>query len=323
MFFSVIVPAYNVENEIKRCINSIINQSFKEFELIIINDGSTDNTGKICDELSKKEEKIQIIHQENKGLSFTRNVGMSVANGKYLVFIDSDDYIEENSLFEFHSTIIKNSFPDVLITRLKQVFSDTVKYMDKELSLIKLYDEYDYIEWIFSKSKNTWPSQRYVVKNKLVREASLKFIEGYLHEDIDWTFNLFIEAQSFATCNYYWYNHLQDRKASITNNISAQNIIDVIKIVKFNIDKIEELDMNIKIKKIMRLSLVNTLYAILSYFPESNEKEKKQIINLLKNNKNIFEHAKDIRHKLFNICSYIFGFRVSLFIMDLIHSNKE
>ena len=93
---SVVVPVYNVENYLKKCINSILSQTFKDFELILVDDGSTDNSGHICDEYDHQYEKVKVIHKENGGLSSARNAGIEIATGEYISFIDSDDYIDSN-----------------------------------------------------------------------------------------------------------------------------------------------------------------------------------------------------------------------------------
>ena len=89
---SIIVPVYNVEQYLPRCINSILNQSFSSFELILINDGSTDKSGDICNEYEKKDSRINVIHQENKGVSHARNRGLDLATGDYIGFVDPDEY---------------------------------------------------------------------------------------------------------------------------------------------------------------------------------------------------------------------------------------
>ncbi len=90
---SIVIPIYNVQDYLERCIQSIISQTYKNIEIILVDDGATDNSGKLCDEYLKKDERIKVIHKENGGLSDARNVGKENANGKYIAFIDSDDYI--------------------------------------------------------------------------------------------------------------------------------------------------------------------------------------------------------------------------------------
>ena len=95
---SVIVPIYNVDKYLKECIDSIINQTYKDIEIILVDDGSTDESGKICDDYKKKNNNIKVIHKKNNGLGFARNSGMEIMTGEYVTFVDSDDYIESNLL---------------------------------------------------------------------------------------------------------------------------------------------------------------------------------------------------------------------------------
>lgn len=106
---SVVVPVYNVETYLEECLNSIINQTFSDIEIICINDGSTDSSLDILNDYSKKDDRIKIINQENKGLGATRNKGIDLAKGKYIFFIDSDDYIELNTFFELHNVCEKKN----------------------------------------------------------------------------------------------------------------------------------------------------------------------------------------------------------------------
>lgn len=95
---SIIVPIYNVEQYIPKCIESILAQTYRDFELILVDDGSPDNCGKICDEYAKQDSRVHVIHQENKGVSAARNAGISLAKGEYIMLVDSDDFITENML---------------------------------------------------------------------------------------------------------------------------------------------------------------------------------------------------------------------------------
>ena len=91
---SIIVPIYNVDNYLEKCIDSILNQALEEFELVLVNDGSTDNSGAICDKYSNKDERVKVIHKKNGGVSSARNVGIKNANGDYIGFVDPDDYVD-------------------------------------------------------------------------------------------------------------------------------------------------------------------------------------------------------------------------------------
>ncbi|MDR0422523.1 MAG: glycosyltransferase, partial [Proteiniphilum sp.] len=95
---SVIVPVYNVEKYLRKCLESILAQTYTSFELLLVNDGSTDGSGQICDEYAQKDSRVQVFHQENKGVSRARNLGLERAKGKWVAFIDSDDWVDSTYL---------------------------------------------------------------------------------------------------------------------------------------------------------------------------------------------------------------------------------
>ena len=105
---SVIVPVYKVEPYIRKCVDSILGQTFSDIQVILVDDGSPDQCGKICDEYAKQDNRVEVIHKENGGLSDARNAGIPYAKGEYIIFLDSDDYIE-NDMFEYMYTRIKDS----------------------------------------------------------------------------------------------------------------------------------------------------------------------------------------------------------------------
>jgi len=138
--FSIIVPVYNVEDYIHECVNSILAQSFDSYEILLINDGSTDKSASICDQFALSHRNVIVIHKKNGGLSDARNVGIKNAKGEYIIFIDSDDYIEKNTLDVFAKELCEADNPDVMITRIKQVYQDKeTEYMDEDMpvSIIK------------------------------------------------------------------------------------------------------------------------------------------------------------------------------------------
>lgn len=118
---SVIVPVYDCEKYIKKCVDSILNQTFKDLEIILIDDGSTDKSGKICDELKLKDGRIKVIHQENKGVSSARNEGLKIANGEYISFVDGDDYLSED-MYEFLYDNLKKSGADISVCGIVNCF---------------------------------------------------------------------------------------------------------------------------------------------------------------------------------------------------------
>lgn len=122
-FFSVIVPVYNVEKYLRKCVDSILSQSFMDFEVILIDDGSPDNCPTICDEYAKRDCRVKVIHKPNGGVSSARNAGLNAAIGEYITFVDSDDWIMSNMLEEFHK-MLRNDYPDLAICGYESVDED-------------------------------------------------------------------------------------------------------------------------------------------------------------------------------------------------------
>ena len=118
MTFSIIIPVYQVEKYLYQCLDSVINQSFTDYEVILIDDGSIDTSGIICDEYRMKYPNIQVIHQKHSGVSIARNNGINKAIGEYQIFIDSDDYIAKDSLKIIAKELDMQKLPDVMITKM-------------------------------------------------------------------------------------------------------------------------------------------------------------------------------------------------------------
>ena len=200
---SIIISVYNEENYLKRCLDSVISQSYKNLEIIIVDDGSTDNSLNICLEYQKNDKRIKVIHQENKGLCASRNNGLSNATGDYIWFIDGDDFIEENSL-EVIKPYLNNY--DIIVFNYNEV---------RDNKLIKMNDtkEYDNV------------NKKYIlgyigVWNKIFKREILegeKFPEGYMHDDIYLIPTFGLKTNKIVFVNEYLYNHV-NRSSSITNS---------------------------------------------------------------------------------------------------------
>lgn len=179
---SVIIPVYNVERYLSRCIESVINQTYRDLEIILIDDGSTDSSGTICDDYAQKDSRIIVIHQKNRGLSAARNSGLDIAKGEYIGFVDSDDFISLNfykilydALNETNSDL---SFCKVeKFLNIQDIKEDLNSYIPKEYNSINFIEEFTY-------AKDT--VYCVVVWNKLYKKYlwnTLRFPEGKICED--------------------------------------------------------------------------------------------------------------------------------------------
>ncbi|MDR1613956.1 MAG: glycosyltransferase [Campylobacteraceae bacterium] len=213
---SVIVPIYNVEIYLKKCLDSIISQTYKNLEIILIDDGSPDNCGKICDEYALKDKRIKVIHKKNGGLSDARNAGLDAAKGEYIAFVDSDDYITEN-IYEELVGIAQKETADIVMHTFYIIDNKGVKISQIEGADSLSIDEIRYLI-LMDKYSNCACDKLY--KAELFKD--LKFFVGAYSEDLFIMPTLFFRAKKAVLINkpYYYYNCTNQN--SIMSTFSAK-----------------------------------------------------------------------------------------------------
>lgn len=210
---SVIVPVYKVEKYLPKCIESIINQTYKNLEIILVDDGSPDKCGEICEEYARKDTRIKVIHKENGGLSSARNIGIDKASGKYIAFVDSDDRIHER-MYKVLYDNMKNTNADISICNLYYEFEINANEIRKinEDNFVKEYNKIDAIkELLYGKRIFDY------AVNKLYRKEvfeNIKYPEGKKMEDLGTTFLIFEKANKIVYDSTPLYYYLQ-RESSI------------------------------------------------------------------------------------------------------------
>lgn len=219
--FSVIVPVYNVEQYIDRCIQSILDQSYRNFELILVDDGSSDNSGTICDKYVVDDKRVKIIHQENKGLSAARNVGMELAKGEYLYFVDSDDWIEKETLQVLADEIRLNK-SDVIIFGYKEV-TRTVT------NSIIMIESKEYIDAGIVKENLICDKWRNYVWNKCFRRklfTGIEFPVGRIYEDLYIVPTVVYGAKIISVLPDVLYNYNRENVSSVTSFTNSSKEYD-------------------------------------------------------------------------------------------------
>lgn len=225
---SIIVPVYNVENYLDQCLKSITSYKGEDkIEIIIVNDGSTDNSLEICRDYSNKYSNITIVSQKNQGLSEARNTGIRTARGKYLLFLDSDDFLYDDIIYRLLDDI-HDKYKDMFFGRSYKYYGD---YEKMELSQI----DYDFKEEIspdisFEKLNNInnfWFAAWLVIVNReFLLRNNLFFKKGILHEDELWVPSVFIKASSIGYLNYGFYCYRLNREGSIVSKPNIKRDFD-------------------------------------------------------------------------------------------------
>jgi glycosyltransferase involved in cell wall biosynthesis len=222
---SVIVPVYKVEAYLKTCVNSIQNQTFQNLEIILVDDGSPDNSGKICDELAINDSRIKVIHKENGGLSSARNEALKIATGDYIGFVDSDDCIIPD-FYGYLYNLIKKYNTDIAQGNFLRISSE---YINDVSNIIDGENKKQNIEEKIYTSKEDPYVQEVVVWNKLYKKEvfeNITFKEGKLHEDEFTTHKILYNANNIVVSTRYIYGYMQTKNSIMRQEISLKRIED-------------------------------------------------------------------------------------------------
>lgn len=224
---SIIIPVYNVRPYLRCCVDSVISQTYYNLEIILVDDGSTDGSGKICDEYAEKDKRIHVIHKKNGGLSDARNVGIKASTADYIIFIDSDDYIMKQYVKHLARILFKNN-ADIAICGYYSEKKDKFYNIKKHYKQIQCFDSKMMLHNWHGKYKDVETiSWNKLYKKVLFIENNIYYPVGYFNEDAQTTHLLVDKAIKIVMTNEKLYFY-RKRKNSIMNVISYKNIHDCI-----------------------------------------------------------------------------------------------
>lgn len=263
---SVIVPVYNVENYLSRCVDSIINQTYSNLEIILVDDGSTDSSGIICDEYKKKDKRIIVIHQENGGLSQARNSGMKVMKGKYVTFVDSDDYISPDYIKYLFNLIVRYK-ADISICLYRNFYEDGTlerKKKNKRISIGLFSGQEAAVDLCYQKHiPNSACGKLY--NSELFH--NIVYPVGKLYEDLGTTYKLFLLSNKvvFSPIEKYYYFQRQD---SIMHFKFSKKNMDRVYLSEKLYEDVKNISDELRLAAISRMFVSNV--QVLREFPFGN-----------------------------------------------------
>lgn len=227
---SIIVPIYKVEDYLERCVDSIVNQTYKNLEIILVDDGSPDNCPTICDELAKADKRIKVVHKENGGLSDARNAGMDISTGDYIGFVDSDDYVESD-MFEVLVDAIEENNADISCCRYTKVWDDGETEAIGNDEKVYVYEGIDGLkEYLYAKTVDPFACAKIyraeLLGNKTYTTRKHRFIKGIVGEDNPFNIELLKNISRMDVIGKSMYNYLQARQGAITSTTISQKKID-------------------------------------------------------------------------------------------------
>ncbi len=231
MKVSVIIPVYNVEQYLNQCIDSVIAQDYDDIETILVDDGSTDSSGMICNNYREKYPEIKVIHKKNGGLSDARNTGINVATGDYILFLDGDDFWSDNDCVSTLVKRVSKTHADVLNFSFQKFFEDTkekVPYFSKARNMpLSIKSKKGQIDFIYKNNLYISSACTKMIRRDLL-DHDLFFEKGAYSEDIVWSAILLEKAKSldFLCINFYCY---RQRRDSISHSINDKKMHDLYK----------------------------------------------------------------------------------------------
>lgn len=280
---SIIVPAYNVEKYLRKCVDSLLMQDLpaEDYEIILVDDGSVDASGMIADEYAARYDNISVIHQDNKGLSEARNTGIRVAQGKYIQFVDSDDFIEPNVL-EGLAQKMENDNLDVLRFNYQNVNEQYEVFEPNKVSkpFVDYRDEVcDGLTFLTERLGYGCYVWQFVVKRELLMDCIFK-PEIYF-EDTEWTPRMLVQAKRATSVDTMVYNYLL-RIGSITQSVSNEKKRKVLNDKLSLIDDLQKLAEQVDDRRWFDGMIASTVLSILTTVAIEHYGETKHYIHLLK-----------------------------------------
>lgn len=221
---SLIIPVYNVETYLERCIESVLNQTYKDLEIILVNDGSTDTSGAMCDNFSQQDKRIKVIHQLNAGLSEARNTGLKHITGEFVMFVDSDDWLEKDAVSFLLEQLQRNN-ADMVVGGVSRT-SEVKQYSQSNIEVVLMNQE-EYAKKYFKIGSQ---SIEYYVWNKLYRKEIVEDIlypSGFFAEDVPTTFQYILKSEKIVVTNKIIYNYFINPN-SLTSRFT-ERYFDVLK----------------------------------------------------------------------------------------------
>lgn len=316
--FTVIIPVYNVAAYLSKCINSVLKQDFKQYEVILIDDGSTDESGKICDEFAKQDNRIVVIHQKNKGLSAARNMGIENANGEYILFLDSDDYWHDSSALNIIYSRLNVSNADILSFNYMKfcddVFEKPYFKQDNDMPL----DELEKNSLEYQVNNDLWIACAWnkVIKRELFYQGKLHFNLEITSEDIDWCLRLALYAEKFDFIANVIVCYRQ-RKTSISKSITAQKmdmLIDNIEVCLSLLEtekRIQKVDI---LKPYIGYQYGTAIYSVSSI---DDKKECNRLMGRLNEKKDVLKWSKNRKVQMLQLAESIGGTKFLIFLLRI------
>lgn len=319
--YSVIIPVYNVEEYLGQCIESVLGQSFADFELILVNDGSTDNSGAVCEAYANKDNRVHVIHQVNRGQGFARNVGIMHSIGEYVIFVDSDDWWLHNRVLERIDEQIVNT--DIVVFDLKEVPNglrqESCPSLRSTFGLASFYEsgrEY-LIDALKRMPDYKWYPVKYAFHMRLWKDHGIRFPEDIKYEDPAIMYRPFLYAKRICVIKEAFYAYRKSRIGATTSIDSFKLLNDRLLSVERPIEQIKnELDPKSELFLLLSNNFATGYFEVLIRSTGA-QNEKKLVWKALREKKWLCKYSTSKKQLLGRIMVNLIGVELSAVILGI------
>ena len=324
MYFSIIVPIYNVDKYLKECVDSILAQSFTDYELILVNDGSVDKSPEICDDYAKKDSRIKVIHKANSGSADSRNVGTSNANGEYIIYVDSDDFIiSTDFLGDIYNKVQKNS-PDLVLYKFQKYYQGRgLAVCDFTLDFGK--EAQDIGEILLNCVKaNAYYGMAWIkaIKKSLLEENNIKFEKGIVSgEDMDWYFHVLFKAKTIDIIDKSYIAYRQ-REGSVSSANKLKNLTDFIYVLEKWHKKIQDTELVETHKKALLGAMAKYYSNLLITYSRVKDRKKRDYKSRMKKLSVLLKFSQSSRPKMVKKVYSVSGFSGTILMLKILDKIK-
>lgn len=326
MKVSFILPIYNVERYLSECVESILVQTYSDFEILLVDDGSPDNCPALCDEWAKKDSRIKALHKPNGGLSDARNYGLEHAQGDYVVFVDSDDFwVNKDCLQRLMNVVDAHPECDFIGFNCSYYYSDTKtfnKWVAYDESLSVPTDKNIVICSLVASGTFPMSACLKIIKRKSLSEINLNFIKGLLSEDIPWFIDLLEGTKKCMFINDYIYAYRQGVVGSISNSFSVRNFNSILRIIDNELQKLEGRTFNEKTKDYIKSFLAYELCICLGGLGQLEKSVRNEYYEKLKPYKWLLKFRQNPKVKKVALINSLLGFRVTRYFLEFYFSRR-
>lgn len=321
MTFSIIIPVYNVERHLTKCVHSVLSQDYKSFEIILVNDGSPDNCPQICDDLAKNNKQVKVVHKKNGGLSSARNVGLDHAKGDYIIFLDSDDrWIDASGLTSL-TNIIEQYTPDTILFGVEDFDSNTgvsiISRHYKNETYLNSLSVNQLIDALIVSGQFPGSAWMLATRRAFLNSLNLSFKEGVTAEDFDWLIKIFDNAQQIKVVSNIIYQYQYTSEGSITSKPRISGIYGIHNAISnwLRIKDTQNQSLTNYLGRVYLQSLIN--YAGLT------KKERKEAFQIVKSDAKILMVSSSVIMQGIYLSTKLFGIGIIANLIRMVYNRRK